>query len=85
MLTQAIGFVITALFVPTAPAQAPVQRPAAEPGQERVLSFANGETEQNVQEIATLIGAVAAIRKIAPGSQQGSLTMHGTPDQIAAA
>jgi hypothetical protein len=90
MRTQAIGIVVAALFASIAPGQAPgrvpgrapAQRPV-QPGQERVLFFANNETPQNVQEIATLVGAIAGIRRVETDTQRGSLTLRGTPDQIA--
>src|SRR6266542_2445410 len=75
MRTKAIGLTITAIFVSMANGQ----------GQDKMLNLTNARTPQELQEAATLVRAIADTQQVSVDTAQKSVTVHGTPDQIALA
>ena len=80
MRVTPIRIVITALVAFTAFGQ-----PAADRGVDRVLYYTNAKTVQDIQEIATLVRALADVPQVNADTEQRSLSLHGTADQIALA
>ncbi len=74
----AIGFAV--LFACTAYAQT-----APEPAVDRVFHFANGDTVQDCQEIATVVRYMADIRDASVDTAQKALAVRGTAGQVALA
>jgi hypothetical protein len=57
-------------------------QPTVEPTVDRVLYFAHTESEQSIQEIATLIRTIAEIRAASADTAKRSLTLRGTSGQM---
>ncbi|MBI4874339.1 MAG: hypothetical protein HY822_06885 [Acidobacteria bacterium] len=72
-----MGLAWAALFASAANGQAP-----AEQNLDRVLHFTRAATEQEFQELATVIRAVGEIRRISVDTAERSLALSGTPAQI---
>ena len=72
--------VITFLFACLAFGQPPVQE-----NLDRVLHFTHTGNAQDIQEIATSIRAISEIRQLSADTDQRTLTLRGTPTQIALA
>src|SRR5438552_12246127 len=79
MRTQAIGLVIGALIATSVTSA----QPAAPQSIERVLYLTNGETPQNLEEIATTIRSVGDIRQVSVDAEKATVTVRGTANQIA--
>jgi hypothetical protein len=47
-----------------------------------VCRFRNAHTVEGYQEIATVLRAVAGIRELSANIVRGTLTVHGTADQL---
>ena len=80
MLTRITRFVITAQFASAVFAQAPASQPM-----DRVLHFANTESDRELHETATNIRGITEIPQVSVDAAQRTLTLHGTAAQIAVA
>ena len=80
MPAKAASLVVTALFASVAFAQAP-----GEQNLDRTLHFTHTETAQDVQEIATVIGAITEIHRLSTDTDQRAVALNGTASQIALA
>ncbi len=76
----AIPLSITALFASLAFGQTP-----ADQNLNRVFHFTHGETGLEIQEIATLLGGIAAVRQTSSDAAQRTLEVRGTAGRIALA
>src|SRR6267378_5293305 len=52
---------------------------------DRTFHFSHAETVQDMQQITTVVRAIAEIKQIAPDTEQKLLSIHGTAAQIALA
>jgi hypothetical protein len=77
MLTKTARFVITVQFASALFAQAPASQPM-----DRVLHFANTESDRELQETATNIRGITEIPQVSVDAAQRTLTLHGTAAQI---
>ena len=50
---------------------------------DRTFHFSHAETVQDMQQIATVVRAIAEFKQIAPDTEQKLLSVHGTAGQIA--
>src|SRR5258708_38586539 len=80
MHTKAIPFVIAVLSAFAALGQPPAQQDV-----DRTFHFANTDTVQGMQEIATAIRAIADIPSLTADTTQRTLILHGTAGQAALA
>src|SRR5258708_19655972 len=80
MHTKAIPFVIAVLSAFAALGQPPAQQDV-----DRTFHFANTDTVQGMQEIATAIRAIADIPSLTVDTTQRTLILHGTAGQAALA
>jgi hypothetical protein len=71
---------ITVLFALFALAQAP-----ADPAVDRVFRPIHTATIQDLQELATMVRSIGEIRQVSVDSNAKSISMRGTPEQIAMA
>ena len=78
MPTPTFQFTITALFAVIATGNVLAQSTTTE----RVFHFAHTPTEQRTQEIATAIRAIAEPKDVSADFAAGTLTIHGTADQL---
>lgn len=76
MFTRTIGFAMAMVVGPVVFAQAM---------QDRVFYFKNITTAQELQEVSNGIRTIIEIRDVAPSTEQMSLAVHGTAEQIAVA
>ena len=56
---------------------------AAPANQSKVFDFSNKPTQQGLQEIATILRTVGNIKQLSIDSASSSLTVTGTPDELA--
>lgn len=77
MRTQVVAFVLGLTATMAS------ERPSAQ--QSTVLYVANGETAQNLQEIATLFRVVGGVQQVSVDTAKRAVAVGGTADQIALA
>lgn len=80
MRAKTMKFTIAALL-----ASAAFGHPPAEENLDRVFHFTRTETVEDLQQIATVVRSISETRHVSSDTAQRSLTLRGTPSQIAVA
>jgi hypothetical protein len=80
MRKKVIELTTAVLFASVASGQVPAGQSV-----DRVFRFRNTQMVEGYQEIATVLRTVAGIRELSVNTVKGTLTVHGTTDQIALA